>query len=420
MGVTFGTYDSVSGAQIYDSSRRAKLWASGAGPVVQMGQMSASRKDLTFDTLDIRHLDRTTSGNYGLANSTGAAGTQWTVYAGITVKNCFLDGYVGASLAGLTHTFTDNTWIGYGDGVVLQTLTATVLRNKCVYGEIDQLNWDGCTIIVSLTLPVTGIEFAYNDFSNHPVTNKQGTYFPAESVVGQVAPVPTGPVRVHHNKFANANQGFYCSVPNAVVEKNECWNIIRSTVAAAGTASRAIVVLGPGNVVRGNYIHSSPDARMVSVQNDQAGTNEVSSNTAIDVGSGVTDSQGGTAHSLILKNNIIIRTVGGTSTLDAERFVYTTSVVTLTASGNTFYKTAGVEGLYIGSVDKTWAQWIAGWDTTGLNTDPQVDSSGKPVAGSPSISTGVHLGYRTDRSGMQFWNPPSRGAYEYARPRVER
>jgi len=59
----------------------------------------------------------------------------------------------------------------------------------------------------------------------------------------------------------------------------------------------------------------------------------------------------------------------------------------------------------------------AGSDVTAA---PSLDSNRRPAVGSPLISAGVHIDYRADAAGYQFWNPPSIGAYEYQRTRTTR
>jgi hypothetical protein len=53
-------------------------------------------------------------------------------------------------------------------------------------------------------------------------------------------------------------------------------------------------------------------------------------------------------------------------------------------------------------------------------TDPHLSTSYRPLPGSPLIGAGTHLGYTTDLDGKQRFNPPSIGAFEPLRSRIER
>lgn len=59
-------------------------------------------------------------------------------------------------------------------------------------------------------------------------------------------------------------------------------------------------------------------------------------------------------------------------------------------------------------------------DATDVLIDPMLSNGYRPLSTSTLIGAGAHTTYKCDAAGVQFWNPPSIGAYEYVRPRVER
>lgn len=83
----------------------------------------------------------------------------------------------------------------------------------------------------------------------------------------------------------------------------------------------------------------------------------------------------------------------------------------------------------IGQVNYAPAAWTddglnvtlgAASNTSTLQSALLLVSGYRPGVASPLIGAGSHSGYRTDASGVQFYNPPSIGAYEWPRARTFR
>ena len=133
-----------------------------------------------------------------------------------------------------------------------------------------------------------------------------------------------------------------------------------------------------------------------------------------------------------VSNNYAQLAAGAAATIDAAAGQFTTNAALILV--NNIFDSSLTTGAY----DIWWASLLApmlkdknllvtgrvkqtqAYPTTGdiAPFDPGwVKEVGLP-AGSPLIRAGRHNGYRTDRRGQQFWNPPSVGPFEYqlARP----
>lgn len=420
VGLIFGTYDPATGAQIQDNTRHAKIYAV-TSHGINLGGLSATRRLFLIDNLDIRAMNRTASGNYPLF---GFAAHNYR--ADIGIVRCILDGYTCSAISGAGQTFIGNGFYGYGDGIGgVGTLLRAEYNTKLSGPTLPILptTYDSCAFQTNDTYTVESYVIRNNDL-RLPVgetTDKQGAYFYNTNAAGTVATLnpnaPTGTMLIERNKIRGADQSILALFNNVVVRHNEMDEAI----------SRMITLWGNGCTIEGNRGKGTNTATALSLNASASapiGTTTVRNNEFLDVGVGITDYTSTAARTLVLENNIIKR-VKQTVQGDTEmRFISTTSTCTLQASNNTyFYDQADTAELFsIGSVVKTWAQYLAGWDAAGLNTDPQLGENGGPAsAASPSYRSGKLPTYTARAlNGIPRWIPPSRGASEYVQARPSR
>lgn len=420
VGVVFGTYDPATGAQIKDNTRHAKIRAV-TGHGINLGGFSATRRLFLIDNLDIRALNRTASGNYPLS---GFAAHNFRVDVGVV--RCILDGYTCSAMAGAGQTFIGNGFYGYGDGIggagtLLRAEYNTKLNDPAL--PIYPAEYDMCAMQTNDTYTVESYIIRNNDLrlAAGVTTDKQGAYFYNSNAAGTVATLnpntPTGPMLIEGNRIRGANQAVLAMFNNVVTRYND----IEDSVAMIMT------MWGNGCTIEGNRGRGGPAAIALALNastSAPAGTTTVRNNEFLDVRVGITDYTSTAARTLVLENNVLSRVQQTTQANDAMRFVSTTSTCTLQASNNTyFYNPADTAELFsIGSIVRTWAQYLSGWDAYGLNTDPQLADGGGPASvTSPSYHSGKLLPYVSRAAnGVPRWIPPSRGAGEYVEQRPSR
>lgn len=415
VGLIFGAYDPATGAQIQDNTRHAKIHAvTGFG--INFGTFASTRRLFLVDNLDVQALNRTASGNYPLS---GTAAHDFR--ADVGVVRCILDGYTCSAMAGAGQTFIGNGFYGYGDGIggagtLLRAEYNTKLNDPDL--PIYPAEYDMCALQTNSTYTVESYIIRNNDL-RLPVgvtTNKQGAYFYNSSAV--LSPnSPTGSMLIERNLIRGATQSVLAMFNDVAVLNNQIDGPITWGINMWGSRCR----------IEGNRGTGSATATAISLNASASapgGTTTVRNNEFLGVCNGLTDHAATAARTLILENNIFQRVKQTTEADTAMRFIATTSTCTLQASNNTFfYDPADTAELFsIGSAVKTWAQYVAGWDANGLNTDPQLAANGGPAsAASPSYHSGKQPPYAAyARNGIPRWIPPSRGASEYVEARPTR
>ncbi|MEN6439768.1 MAG: choice-of-anchor Q domain-containing protein [Syntrophobacter sp.] len=116
----------------------------------------------------------------------------------------------------------------------------------------------------------------------------------------------------------------------------------------------------------------------------------------------------------ILKNNIAVGVTNPVLSVDAA------SVSGLVADNNIWYRPAGSPTFSVSGSTQSWAQWqSAGYDTHGINTDPEfldpVNGDYRLSRSSPAINAGTDVGLTTDIRGwpVPLHGIPDIGAYEF-------
>lgn len=420
VGVIFGTYDPATGAQIQDGTRHAKINAI-TGHGINLGGFSATRRLFLFDNLDVRALNRTASGNYPL---TGFAAHDFR--ADVGVVRCILDGYTCSSVSGAGQTYIGNGFYGYGDGIggtgtLLRAEYNTKLNDPAL--PIKSAEYDMCAMQTNDTYTVESYIMRNNDLrlAAGVTTDKQGAYFYNSNAAGTAAALspnmPTGPMLIERNLIRGAGQAVLVMFNRVAVKHNTIEDSVQ----------RIMSMWGSECLIEGNRgVRCGPQSSLALNASAAApgGTTIVRNNEFLDTVVGIVDYTATAPRTLVLENNIFSRKKQTTEADTAMRFIATTSTCTLQASNNTyFYDPADTAELFsIGSAVKTWAQYVAGWDANGLNTDPQLAANGGPAsATSPSYHSGKQPTYAAyARNGIPRWMPPSRGASEYVEARSTR
>jgi len=460
--IVFGTYDAVSGLQVQDNTRHAKI-ANTSGQGINCN----SRTGLVIDNLEI-------TGNSASGNAIQALYTNSGTALNLTVRRCRLFNLSAGGGAPLR---------ARGDGLIVEDTIAHSDASAAAAFPLTCINVTikRCTISSSVNSAVSIASTADNATTAVNVLVEDCTLNTTGTVAGDALLVKGNNVTIrrvvstsaadnslilrcqnlliencHFSGFdLNRSTGdgvqlvgthdvLDCTIRNVIVighldsPVKQCFilgdseasaqsgNVLIENCYSYGMALGIIMNI-PGGVVRrcrvygtgGGIVASASDVKVldnliytISVRGigvDGVFTGiEITGNSVIDVlGSGIGTGPG----TATIKNNLVICGVGGTNQAIREE------TGTCTLNNNRYFARSGSLSWLWNSVSQTT---IAAWktassqDAASSEGDPLLTSDYKPTATSPLVAAGTHLGYRRDIEGKQRQNPPCIGAYDAA------
>jgi hypothetical protein len=206
----------------------------------------------------------------------------------------------------------------------------------------------------------------------------------------------TGPVLVEDCYFYGMAFGAILNLPGAVC---------RRCVSIYGTGG---IVASANSVKIQDCLVSNTTGRGMGADGAFTGV-EFTGNTLVDIGGSCIGP--GATIAPVIKNNVIVSASGGSNVQIYEQTG--TSVLT---NNRYFVRSGSASWIWNNASQSTLSAWKSASSQDAISTegDPLLSPSYRPMAASPILGAGTHLGYTRDLDKKQRQNPPCIGAYDAA------
>lgn len=416
--IYIGTYDPATGNAIQDNTRHASVTRSTIGIVLDIGSISASRYDVTVDNMDLISLTREDTSSFAITFSAVPV----TMYAGVVVRRCTLDGYKAVASSG-THNVVDQCVLGGYRGRVAVNSTWIEVTNCTILDLPIDVVHDMIALNALTVDPVEWVFIANNDLRKTIPTWKQGIYLYSGGATNRAS---IGPVIIQNNYVNNAQQLILTWVDNTIIRGNHlsvCYD--PTSVDPLQSSARAITLNGKNSLIEFNNFSDMPLAMCVALPSISGSVDTIRNNTGTDFLAVLSATSSPFDHTVNHYNNVwkrFKRTAPITNENYFIRFVSASTI--LNSHHNMYYSDAPNPAelqFLISFVGQDFPTYQAANEPTATFVQPGINENHKPLNSSSNvIGQGVYYANVYDSAGVAFWIPPAQGAYEYERPRPSR